>query len=945
MTASKSRRAGSDCLKLRVKTLLVVAVVMTVLFVALFLVIRFSLERQFATLERRAAEDDIGRVEAAVLDDMRQLDRISADWAPRDQTYGFMRGDDPKFLSELSEEALNNLGVNLMVFVDIHGSVVHAESFDLDLGVRSEMDGAVLQAILASPDLQHPADPRSRTTGLLRSGDKVLMVAARSITSSDLYSPPAGTLILARHIDVTEVERLASVTKLDVSAYPVGSEIPADVRTALNSLQATATAFTQPLGGSYLGAYSLLRDVGGAPALMLRARVPREIYGQGQEAILYAAVAMLLIGVAATGTVAVVVDRGVLGRIARLSGEMAALGAHPDASARVSVTGRDEIARLAEDVNDALAAIDESERQLVAARDQLEDRVRDRTVELRASEARFRILIEQMADALFCVDPSGRITFVNTAAEELTGLDASELERRRLEDIMVAENGDEIAARISGDLHPDATWTLEAKIVLPERAPIPVELSASPLLDEHARIAGTQWVARDTTERKRFEQQMLHVASHDHLTGLHNRRYFEMALEIELSEARRDGGHGAIVWLDIDDFKDVNDSLGHRAGDECLVEIAAQVRKEVRDSNVLARLGGDEFGILMPGATVAEAGVAATRVLNAINSRPFSIDGHAVTLSASLGVVVYPDHGSTPTELLANADMAMYWAKDRGRSQVHIHEMDALREKEMRSRTLWNDRIMAALREDSMRVYAQPILDMHTGRVTRLELLVRMLDDDGAPILPAAFLPAAERSGLINDIDRWMVQRAVAVLADTQDWELQLEVNLSGKAFLDPALLPTIQRALERSGVEPARLGFEITETAAIADIGRAQTFVSALKELGCRFSLDDFGSGFSSFYHLKHLPVDCLKIDGSFIRGLSHGLQDRHLVRGMVELSRGLDIEVAAEYVEDAETLEIVGSLGIDYAQGFQVGHPVPVHQALDEIAVRHDMEVLDGA
>jgi len=928
-------------LKLRLKTLLVVAAAMAVLFVALFLLIRFSLERQFAALERHSASDDIARVEAAVLDDIRQLDRIAADWAPRDQTYRFMRGESPRFLTELSEEALSNLGVNVMLFLDSDGEVVHAESFDLDLGVRQEMDAATLRALLASPDLQRPADPRSRVTGLLRTGDRVMLVAARSITSSDLYAPPAGTLVLARDVDSTEVERLAGVTKLDVHAKPASLTSDSTVRNVLAAIDASRSILIKPVDARTLGAYAAMSDVSGVPALVLSARLPRDIYAQGQDAIAYAALAMFIIGVAATATVTTVVDRGVLGRIGLLSSEMASIGVRRDTSARVTVVGSDELAGLAEDVNDALAAIDDSERDLRAARDQLEDRVRDRTVELRASEARFRILIEQMADALFCVDPRGRITFVNSAAEDLTGLDAAELEKCRFVDIMSSEGGDDIAARIAGDLRPDSTWTVEARVVTADRAPVPVELSASPLLDEHARIAGTQWVARDITERKRFEQQMLHVASHDHLTGLRNRRYFETALEIELAEARRDGGTGAIVWLDVDDFKDVNDTLGHRAGDEVLVELADQLRKEVRESNVLARLGGDEFGVLIPGASVAEATVAATRVLNAINSRPFSVDGHAVTLSASLGVVAYPDHGTTPAELLANADMAMYWAKDRGRSQVHVHEMDAMREQEMRARTRWNDRILAALREDSMRVYAQPILDLHTGLVTRLELLSRMLDGDGAPILPAEYLPTAERSGLINDIDRWMVQRAVAILAGTQDWALQLEVNLSGKAFLDSTLLPTIKEALIESGVEPARLGFEITETAAIADIGRAQTFVAALKELGCRFSLDDFGSGFSSFYHLKHLPIDCLKIDGSFIRGLSHGLQDRHLVRGMVELSRGLDIEVAAEYVEDADTLEIVRSLGIDYAQGFQVGHPVPVSQALEELSAMREREV----
>ncbi|HEX9094442.1 MAG TPA: EAL domain-containing protein, partial [Coriobacteriia bacterium] len=472
--------------------------------------------------------------------------------------------------------------------------------------------------------------------------------------------------------------------------------------------------------------------------------------------------------------------------------------------------------------------------------------------------------------------------------------------------------------------------SVEASFVHETDGPIPVELHVSPLPGEGDEPAGMQCIARDIAQRKRYEAELVRLASHDHLTGLFNRRYFEEALERELAHARRSEGRGAVLWLDVDDFKDVNDSLGHRAGDEVLVQLADQLRQQVRDYNVLARLGGDEFGVLVPDVGPDEAASVADRVLTAVNTRTYSAGGHAIRASASMGVVLFPWHGTTVEELLAKADVSMYMAKSAGRSRLHMHQAEESSGEEFRARMQWNERIVEALRDEKFVVYAQPLLDLRTDKVVRHELLIRMLDDDGTVVQPAEFLPTAERLGLIRDIDRWVVHRAVELLAEHRDESVELDVNLSGKVFSDTGILATVSTALKDAGIEPRRLGFEITETAAVADILRAQEFICTLSDIGCRFSLDDFGSGFSSFYYLRHLPIDCLKVDGSFIRGLPHSEQDRHLVKGIVELCRGLGVEVAAEYVESEETLKVVRELGMDYAQGNFIGHAIPVEESL---------------
>ena len=425
---------------------------------------------------------------------------------------------------------------------------------------------------------------------------------------------------------------------------------------------------------------------------------------------------------------------------------------------------------------------------------------------------------------------------------------------------------------------------------------------------------------------------LIHAANYDALTGVPNRRRFEEEARRSTEDAGPRGGGGALLVLDLDDLKAVNDGLGHHAGDEVLRQLTRSLQDRFPEPCKLARLGSDEFAILVPGADGRQAEAEANRLLQMMRQRAVLIEGRPVRTTASVGIALVPDSGCSVEELLAHADLALYEAKEAGGNQASLYDPQKGGQEQSESRLLWKQRISDALERDRLVLHAQPILDVRTGLVHEHELLVRMQADDGTLILPGEFLPVAERSGLIHEIDRWVLSQAIRLLGQRQPdaSRLRFAVNLSAKAFQDADLLRFIRKQLTASGADPSRLVVEVTETAAIADLERAQRLIAGLKELGCEFALDDFGVGFSSFYHLKHLPVDYLKIDGSFIRDLPRDEVDQHLVKAMVEAAKGLRRRTVAEFVQDEATWRLLGQFGVDYGQGYYLGRPVPVFDLL---------------
>jgi diguanylate cyclase (GGDEF)-like protein/PAS domain S-box-containing protein len=539
------------------------------------------------------------------------------------------------------------------------------------------------------------------------------------------------------------------------------------------------------------------------------------------------------------------------------------------------------------------------------------------------AERRFLDGFESAPIGMAIVAPSGRVVHINAAFCELLGRDVEPtLERNALEFIVEEDRAHarDLFARAMDD--PGEPIDGEVRVITPKGVRW-TESHVTFLFGEGLLLIQVI----DITQRREFEHRLVHQAEHDPLTELLNRRGFRRVVEAHMGE--RDHAlqePGAVLLLDLDHFKAVNDLRGHRAGDETLRRVAQVLGSSVRDGDTVARLGGDEFAILLPGAGVAQARATAGRLVAAIDQEG---------ISASIGVAMIGPSMHTPDDALVAADLAMYDAKDAGRGRYKLVDERVATSSATRSRLEWVDRIRGALAEDRLVLHAQPIRNVHTDQVLHHELLLRLRDGDGTEVLPANFLEVAEQFGLIGEIDRWVTRTAIDILADHRDDDLTFHVNLSGSTVGDLDLLSTIRHALQRARVEPGRLVFEITETAAVTNIDRARTFALALTALGCQLALDDFGAGFGSFVYLKQLPFDILKIDGEFVRHCTTTPADRVILESLVHAAVGLGKVTVAEFVEDQPTEDLLRRLGVDYVQGYHVGRPVAVQTAIEAARV----------
>jgi diguanylate cyclase (GGDEF)-like protein/PAS domain S-box-containing protein len=549
-----------------------------------------------------------------------------------------------------------------------------------------------------------------------------------------------------------------------------------------------------------------------------------------------------------------------------------------------------------------------------------------------------QITLQSIGDGVVTTNAASVIDYINPVAEQLTGWRLEDAMGKPVEDIFRAFH-EETCEPLENPLTVAIRRARAIKSVRPmllirrDGNELYVESTAAPIRDGAGRTSGGVLVFHDVSESRELNRRLSYHASHDLLTGLVNRREFENRLERALKSAKARESSYALCYLDLDQFKIVNDSCGHSAGDALLGQVGALLKSKVRWRDTLSRLGGDEFGVLLESCSLDEAMRMAETLREAVRNFRFTWEERVFRLGASVGVVPITMENEDVASVISAADSACQAAKEQGRNRVHSFAENDIELMRRRREMQWAARINAALEEgrfELFRMAIQPLQKPETG--AHYELLLRMRDEAGRIVAPDNFIVAAERYGITPNIDRWVIENAFRWLvseADERERLAMCSINLSGQSLGDDKFLPFVIDQFQRSGLDASKICFEITETAAVASFSQANRFIQALKELGCKFALDDFGTGLSSFGYLKHFPVDYLKIDGSFVREILHDPIDREMVRSINEIGHLTGKQTIAEFAENAEIIQMLTSIGVDFAQGYGVSQPQRVLKA----------------
>ncbi|MGO9891381.1 MAG: putative bifunctional diguanylate cyclase/phosphodiesterase [Solirubrobacteraceae bacterium] len=566
---------------------------------------------------------------------------------------------------------------------------------------------------------------------------------------------------------------------------------------------------------------------------------------------------------------------------------------------------------------------------IAAIRDITERREIQRKLE--ASEERFRLTVDYAPIGIALVSPTGDFLRVNRKLCDMTGYAEGELLSKKLQDITFSddlnENLELMRQVLGGELDG---YEMETRYYRSDGSLLWILLSVSLVRADGGTPMHFVAQIQDVTDRRHHEDELRCLAEHDVLTGMKNRRALSHELARQLSDQARYGHEFALLMVDLDHFKYVNDTLGHGAGDQVIRAVADALSARLRVTDTLARLGGHEFAIMLPNSSRASAQLLATELLTTIAGLRVDAADREVQVSASIGIVVVDELGEfDENSLLAAADLAMYEAKEAGRDRYAFHDSKNGNQVRATERLNWSHRIRQALHDDLFVLHYQPIIKLADPSQRRYEALIRMADQPGEPIEPGVFLYIADRYGLMPAIDRWVIRRVITSLASGRLPDgASVAVNVSARSLTDSGLVALVERLIGEYRIDPHRLSFEVTETAAISKMDEAKLFGRRLQRLGCGFALDDFGTGFGSFYQLKHLPYDTIKIDGDFIHGIATNPEDQLLVEALVRVAKGTHKKTVAEFVGDEATVRLLQELGVDYWQGYHLGRPVPAEQ-----------------
>lgn len=883
--------------------------------------------RSFADLEQRSAKRDVERALNTVEQLGDELHVISSDWANWTDTYQFMADHNAAYIeSNIQDESLEGIHVDMMLWVAESGRLHHKKVVPHASELPVPNAEAMLDYLRTSGVFRRSKGFGEGVIGLVMQAAGPLFVSVRPIHDSGAKEPRRGWLVFARYFDRRMIGRLHRMTKLEVGVFQLErSTTPIDVAEALFARSPGDRIVVGDPSGDEIAGYGFATDITGRESLALRVIEPRTIYHQGLASVAYLGRMIVLVGIVFAVAVLGVFERFALRRLTSLGKQVEQIG-YSGKSGRVSLPGYDELGRLAGTINSMLVnleraeAVRESEARLRVHNESLEQLVGERTQQL----AQKNTVLENAVEGIARVDEAGHLAEVNAAFARILGVEPDELVGRPWTQV-VAEGDRTVAAETLHRARRSGKAEAEVETILGVGESFAAITVVADTTDADL-AAGFHLFLKDVTERKRMEREIERLAFHDKLTGLPNRALFIDRTAFALARAGRHFLGTAMLFLDLDNFKYVNDSLGHDAGDRLLQQVAERILTAVRPGDTVARLGGDEFTVLLEDLhSERDAEDVAARILEALVP-PVALGVGNAYVTASIGLAYVAGKESSPKELLKDADTAMYHAKARGKSCCVRFEpsMNDSATERMELETA----LRTALERDEMFIEYQPLVNLNSGEVSGAEALVRWRHPARGVISPARFIPIAEDTGLIVPLGYWVLEQACRQLRrwreETNRHHLTISVNLSGRQLERADVVERVRAAIERSGIDPRGVVLEITETILMRDPASVAEKLAELKALGIGIALDDFGTGYSSLSTLSAFPIDTLKIDRAFISRLEDEAGAASVVQAIVALSHSLRMGVTGEGVETGYQMRTIRELGCDTGQGYLFARPM---------------------
>lgn len=889
-------------ISLHTKMLLVLAAGMLLLFVLVFFVARTVLLDGYSKLEIDKAHIQIKSAAGLLKEQSDQLNTSVRDYAHWDDMYQFALDKNSAFVkASLTNTVFSNFKLNAIFVINSEGEAIYQRGVDYNTGKPWRIPELILQAIRKGGVLTDPS--KTDTSGLFWTPQGIYIISAVDILNSDENKPRRGTLIMLRLLDNSLIEHIDSILGAKIAVDGMRD----DEIGFLSPNLIKGEKVVIPMSNSQIAGFTLVDEIGGDSKLVLSTVGDRKIFEQGQSSLklLYWAALQIALLLAAFS---LLFDKLVLSRLTLLNENVKRIGDSASSSERIeNFSGNDEMTGLANGINGMLERLNETQ------------------YALQFEKERAQVTLSSIADAVITSNNKNCVVYMNTAAERLTGVDASYASGKPLHWLFNLMAEDKTTPIDSNWLIDSATNQAEVILERADGQAFVISKSASPLYDAKGLQFGTVTVLHDVTMLRALSQQLSYQARYDALTGLINRYEFDCKAQAAIEDSLKGNHVHCLAYIDLDKFKIVNDTCGHAAGDLLLKQLSEYLKAKVRSSDSLARLGGDEFALLLMGCNMDKAHEIVKSLLQAVQDFHFSFKDKVFKVGASIGLIeITSDQIHTLGDLLSRVDSACYAAKSDGGNRIHIYRQDDQIVEDRSSHMQWLSRINTALEQHKFVLYMQPLADLKINDEEHCELLIRMQGEDGRLYPPGSFLPIAERYHIMPQIDRWVISEALAIMAAKgAQFKTVCAINLSGQSLSQEGFLDFVISQIRQHKVNTKQLCFEITETAVITNLIKARQFMQALRAVGCRVSLDDFGSGLSSLAYLKNLEIDFIKIDGMFVKAIANNNIDRAMVESINNIGHIMGLKTIAEFAENQEIIDMLQEIGVDYAQGYGVEMP----------------------